>query len=348
VVVPFFMNRYQADVAVLVGIYIALALGLNIVVGLAGLLDLGYVAFFAVGAYTMGLLTAPNSALSGPMSAFGPEWAFWLALPVVLLAAAVVGILIGAPVLRLRGDYLAIVTLGFGEIARVLVESDALRSVLGGPNGIVGLPGMYLPFIGELSTPGEYYYPVLFFAGLAAFIAWRLYFGMMDKFAYRETTLLLRFPLGWAYAVGSIGAAALVLGDERGFALGRNRHRDNSFRDQPVLAQIEYALRLDRPLAEACQGDRLTAPHNQDRVLVQGRVPASHDDGLTLLQARRLGTADGQRRDVVQRGLNRQKPFLQGLAAGAFIAQSLKLFQRNHVFGGKRADRGAAQCRHMA
>ena len=157
-----------------VGLYLMLALGLNIVVGYAGLLDLGYVAFFAVGAYTMGLLTAPSSALGGPMSSFGPEWAFWLALPVVLLAAALVGILIGAPVLRLRGDYLAIVTLGFGEIARVLVESDALRSVLGGPNGIVGLPGLYLPFIGELSGPAEYYYPVLFFAALAAFIAWRL------------------------------------------------------------------------------------------------------------------------------------------------------------------------------
>jgi branched-chain amino acid transport system permease protein len=172
--IPLVATGFVSLVLFNVGLYLMLALGLNIVVGYAGLLDLGYVAFFAVGAYTMGLLTAPSSALSGPMSTFGPEWAFWLALPFVLLAAAIVGILIGAPVLRLRGDYLAIVTLGFGEIARVLVESDALRSVLGGPNGIVGLPGLYLPFVGELSTPGEYYYPVLFFAALAAFIAWRL------------------------------------------------------------------------------------------------------------------------------------------------------------------------------
>jgi branched-chain amino acid transport system permease protein len=173
--VPLVATGFVSLVLFNVGLYLMLALGLNIVVGYAGLLDLGYVAFFAVGAYTMGLLTAPSSALGGPMSVpLGPEWAFWLALPVVLLVAAGIGLLIGAPVLRLRGDYLAIVTLGFGEIARVLVESEALRPILGGPNGIVGLPNLYLPFIGELSSPAEYYYPVLFFAAVAAFIAWRL------------------------------------------------------------------------------------------------------------------------------------------------------------------------------
>ena len=125
--VPLVATGFVSLVLFNVGLYLMLALGLNIVVGYAGLLDLGYVAFFAVGAYTMGLLTAPSSALGGPMSQpFGPEWAFWLALPIVLLVAAGIGVLIGAPVLRLRGDYLAIVTLGFGEIARVLVESEAL------------------------------------------------------------------------------------------------------------------------------------------------------------------------------------------------------------------------------
>jgi branched-chain amino acid transport system permease protein len=173
--VPLVATGFVSLVLFNVGLYLMLALGLNIVVGYAGLLDLGYVAFFAVGAYTMGILTAPSSALGGPMSQpLGPEWGFWLALPFVLLAAALVGILIGAPVLRLRGDYLAIVTLGFGEIARVLVESEALRPGLGGPAGVVGLPNMHLPLIGEISSPGEYYYPVVFFAAMAAFIAWRL------------------------------------------------------------------------------------------------------------------------------------------------------------------------------
>ena len=173
--VPLVATGFVSLVLFNVGLYLMLALGLNIVVGYAGLLDLGYVAFFAVGAYTMGILIAPSSALSGPMSApLGPEWAFWLALPVVLLVTAAVGVLIGAPVLRLRGDYLAIVTLGFGEIARVLVESEALRFFLGGPNGVVGLPNLQVPVVGELSSPGEYYYPVLFFAAVAAYIAWRL------------------------------------------------------------------------------------------------------------------------------------------------------------------------------
>jgi branched-chain amino acid transport system permease protein len=173
--VPLVATGFVSLVLFNVGLYLMLALGLNIVVGYAGLLDLGYVAFFAVGAYTMGLLTAGSSALGGPTAApLGPDWAFWLALPVVLLVAAAVGVLIGAPVLRLRGDYLAIVTLGFGEIARVLVESEALRPFLGGPNGVVGLPNLHIPIVGELSSPGEYYYPVLFFAAVAAYIAWRL------------------------------------------------------------------------------------------------------------------------------------------------------------------------------
>src|SRR5678809_1045523 len=105
------------DIALL---YVLLALGLNIVVGYAGLLDLGYVAFYAVGSYLTALLTSP-------LSSFGLGLPFWVALPIVILGAALTGLFIGAPVLRLRGDYLAIVTLGFGEIARILFLSDALK-----------------------------------------------------------------------------------------------------------------------------------------------------------------------------------------------------------------------------
>src|SRR5881397_224292 len=95
-------------------IYVMLALGLNIVVGFAGLLDLGYVAFYAVGAYVYALLASPH---------FGIHWPFWAILPIGAAVAALFGILIGAPTLKLRGDYLAIVTLGFGEIVRIFLNN---------------------------------------------------------------------------------------------------------------------------------------------------------------------------------------------------------------------------------
>ncbi|MDX1458531.1 MAG: high-affinity branched-chain amino acid ABC transporter permease LivM [Marinobacter sp.] len=123
---PFFVSRGAVDLATLVLIYIMLALGLNVVVGLAGLLDLGYVAFYAVGAYTFALLH----------QYFGVS--FWVALPVGALLAATFGFLLGFPVLRLRGDYLAIVTLGFGEIIRILLNN--MTWLTNGPNGIGGIP----------------------------------------------------------------------------------------------------------------------------------------------------------------------------------------------------------------
>ena len=123
---PFFVSRGAVDLATLVLIYVMLALGLNVVVGLAGLLDLGYVAFYAVGAYTFALLS----------EYFGIS--FWMSLPLGALLAALFGLVLGFPVLRLRGDYLAIVTLGFGEIIRILLNN--WTSLTGGPNGIGGIP----------------------------------------------------------------------------------------------------------------------------------------------------------------------------------------------------------------
>jgi branched-chain amino acid transport system permease protein len=123
---PFMVSRGSVDLATLVLIYIMLALGLNVVVGLAGLLDLGYVAFYAVGAYTFALLSRYF------------DISFWLALPIGALLAALFGLVLGFPVLRLRGDYLAIVTLGFGEIIRILLNN--WTNVTGGPNGIGGIP----------------------------------------------------------------------------------------------------------------------------------------------------------------------------------------------------------------
>ncbi|WP_339012223.1 high-affinity branched-chain amino acid ABC transporter permease LivM [Aeromonas popoffii] len=123
---PFMASRGAIDLATLTLIYIMLGLGLNVVVGLAGLLDLGYVGFYAVGAYSYALLN----------TYFGLS--FWECLPIAGLMAATFGFLLGFPVLRLRGDYLAIVTLGFGEIIRILLNN--MTSLTGGPNGISGIP----------------------------------------------------------------------------------------------------------------------------------------------------------------------------------------------------------------
>jgi branched-chain amino acid transport system permease protein len=123
---PFFFSTYQVTIMSTALIYVMLGLGLNIVIGLAGLLDLGYVAFYAVGAYSYALLNYH----------FGLS--FWLALPIGGILGALFGILLGFPVLRLRGDYLAIVTLGFGEIIRLILENWNEFSF--GPSGIAGIP----------------------------------------------------------------------------------------------------------------------------------------------------------------------------------------------------------------
>jgi branched-chain amino acid transport system permease protein len=134
---PLQLGQYWNYTLGTVGIYVLLGLGLNIVVGLAGLLDLGYVAFFAIGAYAMALMTAP-----APQHLL---WSFWLVIPFGILLAAGAGILLGIPVLRMRGDYLAIVTLGFGEIIRILASSDLLSSFSGGPRGVpsIGQPSIF-------------------------------------------------------------------------------------------------------------------------------------------------------------------------------------------------------------
>jgi branched-chain amino acid transport system permease protein len=130
---PVFTGRYGQDVAINVLVYICLGLGLNIVVGLAGMLDLGYIAFYGVGAYTYALLSIHY------------QLSFWLSLPVAASTACVAGCIIGYPTLRMRGDYLAIVTLGFGEIVRIILNN--WMTLTNGPNGILGIkaPGVYVP-----------------------------------------------------------------------------------------------------------------------------------------------------------------------------------------------------------
>jgi branched-chain amino acid transport system permease protein len=204
---PLFVGSFLSHVLFLVGLYILMGLGLNIVVGFAGLLDLGYVAFFAFGAYTMGVLTSTTEIGVSGLN-------FWLALPVCVLVAVFFGILLGFPVLRMRGDYLAITTLGFGEIIRILAVSDWLRPYFGGAQGILAIPS---PTLGPINfnTPQAMYYIVIFGALLAGFIAIRLRDSRLGRqwMAMREdedvaeamginlvTTKLMAFAIGAGFS----------------------------------------------------------------------------------------------------------------------------------------------------
>ncbi|GAA1568420.1 hypothetical protein GCM10009789_22290 [Kribbella sancticallisti] len=163
---PQVIGPFLSEVLNIAGIFLLMSLGLNIVVGFAGLLDLGYVAFFAVGAYTAALLTSPQSSL-------GVGWVFWLAVPFVVLASAVAGLLVGTPVLGMRGDYLAIVTLGFGEIARLLFLSDWLKPTFGGAQGIIQVGDITIGPL-EIRSPQAFFYVIFAFVLLAAYATYAL------------------------------------------------------------------------------------------------------------------------------------------------------------------------------
>ena len=169
IIIPQLLGSLLSEVLANVGLFLLMGLGLNIVVGLAGMLDLGYVAFFAVGAYTVGVLTSPLSPR------FTLEWSWWAALPVAILMSALAGLLVGTPVIRMRGDYLAIVTLGFGEIVRILFLSDWLSPTFGGAQGVQNIPGIPLGFteVSGVGPEGVLYF-ALFFVLLAAWISWSL------------------------------------------------------------------------------------------------------------------------------------------------------------------------------
>lgn len=159
IILPLTINNYYIDVLTITGLYTILALGLNIVVGLAGLLDLGYVAFYAIGAYSYGIL---NTAIGLP---------FWPALLIGALLAALTGMLLGMVTLRLRGDYLAIVTLGFLMIVHLVLNN--WDEVTRGPNGILGIKSPSVPgFV--FSEPIHFYYLILVLAAFAIFIIDRI------------------------------------------------------------------------------------------------------------------------------------------------------------------------------
>ena len=174
-VLPQFVGSIVSDVLGFVGIGLLLALGLNIIVGNAGLLHLGFVVFYTVGAYATALLMGASRVtalgLVPPVLPFSVP--FWVAVPIVMALAALVGVLIAAPTVRLRGDYLAIVTLGFGSMALILVQSDWLKTVLGGPQGLRGIPAPALFGI-EMRTPQHFYYIALVACVFAVFVSYRL------------------------------------------------------------------------------------------------------------------------------------------------------------------------------
>jgi branched-chain amino acid transport system permease protein len=214
------VGSFFAQVVAVVTLYVLMGFGLNITLGLAGLLDLGFVAFFAVGAYTVGLLTSTAE--------YGiAHWPFWLAVPFAVIFAMAFGAFLGLPILGIRGDYLAIATLGFGEIIRILAGSDLLKPWLGGPRGIINIPKPFdVPPDNFLSGPLQIYYIALIAAVVVAFVALRLRDSRIGRawIAVREDedvaealginlvqTKLLAYMLGAAFAGlgGAIFAALL-------------------------------------------------------------------------------------------------------------------------------------------
>ena len=216
-------------------IYMLLALGLNIVVGYAGLLDLGYAAFFAIGAYAMGLLNSP--VLGSPL--YGHAWSFWLCIWVAAAVSALLGLVIGAPTLRVRGDYLAIITLGFGEIipvairnlGDVTIEIGGWRPIerlnlTGGENGVNPVGRPYLPGVPFETDPIPWYFLILVIGAFSVWAMSRLRDSRLGRawMAIREdetaadctgvnpvSTKLLAFALGASFSgfAGSVYAAKL-------------------------------------------------------------------------------------------------------------------------------------------
>ena len=187
VLVPFLgsVNGYYLEVSIQIGIYVALALGLNIVVGFVGLLNLGFVAFYAIGAYLWAVFGSPqaNALYAGGLFPLSANWFFpFLLLSIVV--GALTGVLLGLPVLRVRGDYLAVVTLGFAEVVRALVNNlDKPINLTNGPRGI-----------SPISKPPLFFQPVLEFFGLQIPVAelYPLYFYFL--------VLLMVFALFWLLA----------------------------------------------------------------------------------------------------------------------------------------------------
>jgi branched-chain amino acid transport system permease protein len=175
IALPQLAGSIVSEILGTVGVYVLLALGLNIVTGYGGMLHLGISAFFLIGAYASALLTGANLVTAFGLVAprFSADLNFYVALVVVIAIGAIVGALLAAPVLRLRGDYLAIVTLAFASIAVILATSNWLQPITGGPQGLRDVTNA--PLFGiSFQDPRNFYYLVLFFCAVAVYISWRL------------------------------------------------------------------------------------------------------------------------------------------------------------------------------
>ncbi len=235
---PFVLNQFQNSVMSIVFIFVMMGLGLNIVVGYAGLLDLGYVAFFAIGAYVYAFVAAPFSSpyISALLTGMGispdsPLLGYWSAIPLAMITAAIGGVLLGIPVLRLRGDYLAIVTLGFGEIIRLFMLN--LGDLTNGPRGLLQIaqPTLFGAAPASLTThldaQGWIFLLAILGSAVVAFVAIRLNDSRLGRawVAMREDedvaqatgihlvqTKLLAFAIGATFAglAGQLYAARQI------------------------------------------------------------------------------------------------------------------------------------------
>jgi branched-chain amino acid transport system permease protein len=224
-------------------LYVMLALGLNVVVGFAGLLDLGYIAFYAIGAYTTALLSSPHLSTQfawiAHLAPHGLHTPFWIIVPIAMALAAMFGVLLGAPTLRLRGDYLAIVTLGFGEIVRIFMNNlDRPVNITNGPQGITGIDPVQVggfslaqthSFLGfQFTTVYMYYYLFVLCALLVIWVCTRLQHSRIGRAwaAIREDEIaakamgintrnikLLAFAMGASFG----GLSGAMFGGFQGF-----------------------------------------------------------------------------------------------------------------------------------
>ncbi len=249
ILMPFLgtINGYYLEIAIQIGIFAALALGLNIVVGFVGLLNLGFVAFYAIGAYLWAIFGSPqaNEFLPGGLFPLSPSW-FFIFLLLSIVVGALTGVLLGLPVLRLRGDYLAIVTLGFAEVVRALANNlDKPINLTNGPRGITPIqrpPLFFQPFLEQLGLqvdpaklyPLYFYFLVVFLVLVIILVSRRLEYSPIGRAwkAIREDEVaaaamgipvvrmkLLGFAVGasFAAAVGVLFAAKQVFVNPESF-----------------------------------------------------------------------------------------------------------------------------------
>ncbi len=225
ITIPPLFGAVISEVLGTVMVFMLLGIGLNIVVGYAGLLDLGYVAFYGFGAYATALLTGGtlNTTAGSAAPSFGMHLNFYVAIPVVIMLAAGVGLLIGAPVLRLRGDYLAIVTLGLGEMVSILISSNWFKPLVGGPQGMRNITDAAIAGF-SFRDPQHFFYLALGFVVIAVFVSWRLANSRIGRAwnAMREdeqvadamgisTTRFKLLAFATGGAVGSLGGALFAV-----------------------------------------------------------------------------------------------------------------------------------------